>query len=134
MDRVTPERRSENMRRIRSRGTKPELLIRSLTHRLGYRFRLYRSDLPGCPDLVFPGRRKVVFVHGCFWHGHHCGVGARVPKTNTEYWTKKIARNRARDVAARKQLQLDGWEVLVLWECETRNEAAILKRLMRFLD
>lgn len=134
MDRLTPERRSENMRRIRSRGTKPELLIRRLTHRLGYRFRLYRSDLPGCPDLVFPGRRKVVFVHGCFWHGHHCAVGSRVPKSNVEYWTKKIARNRARDVAARNQLQRDGWKVLVLWECETRNEAAIVKRLVRFLD
>src|SRR5215467_11698981 len=91
------EARSRIMRAVKSRDTKPELIIRSLAHRMGYRFRLYRKDLPGCPDLVFPRLRKVVFVHGCFWHGHDCGRGARIPKANAEYWRSKIARNSARD-------------------------------------
>jgi len=122
------------MRAVKGKDTTPELLVRRLVHARGYRFRLYRSDLPGCPDLVFPGRKKILFIHGCFWHGHDCARGSRIPKTNTDYWTKKIARNRVRDLASRTQLLADGWKVLVLWECELRNEAAILKRLVRFLN
>lgn len=103
MDRLTRQSRSENMRRIRSKGTKPELIVRQLAHKLGYRFRLHRTDLPGKPDLVFPRRRKIIMVHGCFWHGHDdpaCVDGQRKPKSNLDYWLPKLARNKARDAAA----------------------------------
>ena len=90
MDKLSPEKRSENMRRIRSKGMKPELLVRSIAHRMGYRFRLHARDLPGRPDLVFRSRRKIIFVNGCFWHGHSCKEGRRVPKSNVDYWMQKI--------------------------------------------
>ena len=122
------------MSRVRSQGTKPELIVRSLTHRLGYRFRLYKKDLPGAPDLVFPARTKVIFVHGCFWHGHSCKRGARLPQTNTEYWLKKITRNKARDQSHRRQLRQLGWSVLVLWECQLHNRQKLALRLSRFLE
>lgn len=125
--------RSRTMQAVKSKNTSPELFVRRLLHSRGYRYRLHRSDLPGKPDLVFPCRKKVLFIHGCFWHGHDCARGSRIPKTNTEYWTAKISRNRERDARARKQLQADGWKVLALWECDLRNEAASLKRLARFL-
>ena len=129
----SPVVRSRTMRAVKSKNTSPELLVRRLLHARGYRYRLHRSDLPGCPDLVFPSRKKIVFVHGCFWHGHDCARGSRIPKTNTDYWTAKVARNRARDVAALKQLKSLGWKLLALWECELPDESAIIKRLTRFL-
>ena len=122
------------MQAVRSKDTAPEMYVRRLLHRHGYRYSLHRIDLPGCPDLVFGSRRKVVFVHGCFWHGHGCRRGRRVPKSNTEYWTAKIARNRGRDIKTRKALKTAGWAVLVLWECQLRDESKTLARLTRFLD
>ena len=135
MDNLTPERRSENMRRIRSRDMKPELLVRSLVHRLGYRYRLHRRDLPGKPDLVFGPRRKVIFVHGCFWHGHDDAacLDGRSPKSNQAYWVPKLSRNRARDAANVAALGEKGWAVLTIWECETRNEVILAARLQAFL-
>ena len=126
------EQRSRTMRAVKGRDTKPEMAVRRLLHRLGYRYRLYRADLPGKPDLVFPVRRKTIFVHGCFWHGHDCKRGARVPKNNRAYWVRKISRNRERDCANRKLLGDDGWDSLVVWECEI-EPAALTERLRRFL-
>src|ERR1700689_5110648 len=108
---ATDEIRSATMRAVKSKDTKPELEVRSLIHHLGYRFRLHRRDLPGTPDLVFPGRRKVIFVHGCFWHGHDCPRGSRVPKANQNYWMRKVARNRERDLASQRALTASGWRV-----------------------
>lgn len=126
--------RSRTMAAVRSTDTKPEMLVRGLAHRLGYRFRLHRKDLPGKPDLVFPGRRAVVFVNGCYWHGHDCKRGARMPKTNVDYWTAKIGRNRERDIASAAALEADGWRVLVVWECEMKDVDALAERLQGFLD
>jgi DNA mismatch endonuclease (patch repair protein) len=129
----TPEQRSRIMRAVKGGGTTPELLVRRLVHRMGYRFRLNRKDLPGKPDLVFPRLRKVVFVHGCFWHGHDCARGARVPVQNRDYWTQKVARNKARDESVPASLKLLGWKSLVIWECETKGLGKVEKRLKRFL-
>ena len=126
--------RSENMRRIRSKDTAPELMVRSLVHRLGYRFRLHRKNLPGKPDLVFPFRRKVIFVHGCFWHGHDCPSVARTPKTHTGYWVEKIQRNTERDVQHQSALKTLGWDVLVLWECELKAAETLSSRITAFLE
>jgi DNA mismatch endonuclease, patch repair protein len=100
---------------------------------MGYRFRLHRKDIPGKPDLVFVKKRKVIFVHGCFWHGHNCARGARAPKSNVAYWRAKIARNRERDRQHRHALSRDGWATLTLWECELKDQAALLNSLQRFL-
>lgn len=127
------EARSRIMRAVKSRDTGPELLVRSLAHRIGYRFRVCRRDLPGCPDIVFPRLRKVIFVHGCFWHGHDCGRGVRVPTQNRSYWRKKIERNSARDEAAVASLKEQGWEASVFWECELTDAARVTNRLRKFL-
>jgi DNA mismatch endonuclease (patch repair protein) len=127
------EKRSAIMRAVKGRDTGPELRVRRIAFGLGYRYRLNRRDLPGAPDLVFPGRRKAVFVHGCFWHGHSCKRGDRPPSANAAYWSAKIARNRARDAAARRALKALGWEALTLWECELKDEARLKRRLARFL-
>ncbi len=124
--------RSANMRAIRSEGMKPELKVRSFAHSLGYRFRLHRKDLPGKPDLVFGPRRKVIFVHGCFWHSHNCKA-AHVPKSNREYWEPKLQQNKMRDKKNIELLEANGWKALVIWECETRDEASLEKRLTAFL-
>lgn len=116
-DVFTPEKRAAVMRAVKSRDTKPERAIRRLLHAMGYRFRLHRKDLPGAPDIVLPGRRAVIFVHGCFWHGHDCRRGARIPKANQDYWRTKIARNQARDAKAQEALAASGWRVGVVWEC-----------------
>ena len=121
------------MRAVKGKDTKPEWAVRRLVHALGFRYRLHRKDLPGKPDLVFGPRRKVIFVHGCFWHGHHCKRGARVPKTNRDYWMQKVQRNQDRDTAAQQTLQEAGWNVLVIWECETRDKDALEQRLIAFL-
>jgi DNA mismatch endonuclease (patch repair protein) len=136
MDRLTPSQRSENMRQIKSKNMKPEMVVRSTVHSLGYRYRLHRQDLPGKPDLVFGPRKKVIFVHGCFWHGHHdpkCIDGQRKPKSNLDYWLPKLARNQERDSQRETELQHLGWLVLTVWECETRAPMALAKRLQVFL-
>jgi DNA mismatch endonuclease (patch repair protein) len=125
--------RSTTMRAVKSKDTEPEMRVRRMLHSLGYRYRLHRRKLPGCPDLVFPRLRKVILIHGCFWHGHHCARGARIPKTNTDYWTAKIDRNRTRDVLAKKQLKADGWTVLVVWEGELKRIDATISTIVRFL-
>jgi len=122
------------MRQVRSEDTKPEMRVRRLTHRMGYRYRLHRKDLPGKPDLVFPGRKKVIFVHGCFWHGHDCPAGRKIPKTNQAYWTNKLNRNKERDRINQAKLRELGWDVLVIWECETKDEEALAERIVGFLD
>ena len=135
MDKLTPERRSENMRRIKSKGMKPEMAVRKVAHTLGYRFRLHRKDLPGKPDLVFPGRRKAIFVHGCFWHQHsdpECRDG-RVPRSNLGYWASKLDRNRNRDETAVNALREAAWQTLIIWECETHNIQELERRLVEFL-
>jgi DNA mismatch endonuclease (patch repair protein) len=132
-DRLTPEQRSAHMRRIRKRDTKPEIMVRQIAHKLGYRFRLHRRDLPGSPDVVFPRHRKVVFVHGCFWHQHEGCRLKRQPKSRLDYWLPKLARNVERDVEARLNLTKLGWQDLVIWECETKDTAAIEGRLKQFL-
>jgi DNA mismatch endonuclease (patch repair protein) len=129
----TPELRSRIMRAVKSSDTAPELAVRSMIHRLGFRFRLHRKDLPGKPDLVFPGPRKVIFVHGCFWHGHDCARGARMPKANAEYWRGKIGRNVARDAKHLAALKDAGWLTAVVWECELKDQGKLQKRLETFL-
>lgn len=121
--------RAAVMRRVRSRDTGPEIRVRKVLWALGYRYRLHRRDLPGSPDVVFPGRRIALFVHGCFWHGHDCARGARAPKSNVAYWAAKITRNRARDAAQAAALAAAGWRVLVVWECGLKDEAALRARL-----
>ncbi len=135
-DSLTPARRSANMAAIRSKDTSPELAVRRLVHALGYRYRLHRRDLPGKPDLVFGPRRKVIFVHGCFWHMHpkaKC-LDARAPKSNTGYWGPKLARNVARDAANTSRLRSLGWKVLIIWGCETGNTERMSARIRRFLE
>jgi DNA mismatch endonuclease (patch repair protein) len=129
----TPETRSRIMRAVKGRDTGGEMTVRRLLHRMGYRYRLHRPDLPGKPDLAFPRQRKAIFVHGCFWHGHDCVRGARTPKSNRDYWTAKITRNAARDARNREHLHDMGWLVLTLWECELKDEIGLAGRLRCFL-
>jgi DNA mismatch endonuclease (patch repair protein) len=134
MDKLTTEKRSQLMGRIRSKDTQPEMIVRRLAHGMGYRYVLHDPRLPGKPDLVFPSRRKVIFVHGCFWHGHDCGRGFK-PKTNESFWTTKISRNKDRDERNIQDLKASGWDVLTVWECETKKEsqAALQGELRLFL-
>lgn len=126
--------RSEVMRRVKAQDTTPELRLRRLLRRIGRPgYRLQRRDLPGRPDVAYIGRKRAIFVHGCFWHGHDCKRGARTPKTNADYWRAKIARNRARDETAETTLRAAGWRVLTIWECEMKDEAALTERLEDFL-
>ena len=129
---MTSAERSRIMRAVKGRDTEPEKIVRKVAHGMGYRFRLCRADLPGKPDLAFPARKAVIFVHGCFWHGHGCRRGARMPKTNVAYWTAKIARNVARDQQHLKQLKVAGWRTLVVWECQL-SEDRLRSQLGRFL-
>jgi DNA mismatch endonuclease (patch repair protein) len=126
-------KRSAVMRRVKGRDTTPELIVRRALTRLGARYRLHRKDLPGSPDVVMPGRRLALFVHGCFWHGHDCARGARTPKQNRDYWTAKVGRNRARDVKNRAALEEAGWRVETLWECELKDPEALEERLAELL-
>jgi DNA mismatch endonuclease, patch repair protein len=131
----TREGRSRIMASIRSKNTKPEMLVRRLLHAAGYRYRLHRCDLPGNPDLAFGRRRKVIFVHGCFWHQHDaetCAEG-RKPSSNTSYWHEKLERNVARDKAALEGLSAAGWQTLIVWECETKDTDSLTERLCTFL-
>lgn len=132
-DTLTREQRSERMRRVRGRDTGTELAVRRLVHGLGYRFRLHARDLPGTPDLVFRRRRKVIFVHGCFWHRHDCPLG-RTPKSNRDFWVPKLAGNQARDSRNLDRLVDLGWRVLVVWECELKDRDALTRRIAQFID
>ncbi|MFM0488308.1 very short patch repair endonuclease [Paraburkholderia graminis] len=125
--------RSENMRRIRSKNTSPEMVVRRLLHRLGYRYRLHRKDVPGKPDIVFLARRKAIFIHGCFWHQHSACREGRPPKSNGEYWQPKLARNQERDRRNQEALATLGWTVMVVWECEVNSEPSLAERLVHFL-
>ena len=133
-DRLTPDARSHLMARIRSKDTKPELAVRHLLHRMGYRFRLHRRDLLGSPDIVLPVRRKIVFVHGCFWHGHTGCRFATTPATRIDFWTAKISATKQRDARAVRQLRRSGWSVAVVWECQTRSLDQLARRLEHFLE
>ena len=134
-DNLSPEDRSWCMSRIRSRGMKPELAVRSMVHRLGYRYRLHRRDLPGSPDLVLPRHKSVIFVNGCFWHWHpdpDCPI-AGLPKSNLSYWEPKLTRTRVRDRQHVASLEARGWRVLVVWECQLRNPVAVLEVINSFI-
>jgi len=127
------EQRSRIMRAVKSRNTRPEMTVRRLVHSMGYRYRLHRKDLPGKPDLAFISRRKAIFVHGCFWHGHDCPRGSREPKTNRDYWIPKIAKTRKRDKATMERLWKMDWKTLVIWECETKDAVQLRKRIQAYL-
>jgi len=134
MDVFTPEQRSAVMARIQSKNTKPEMIVRRMIHGLGYRYRLHRADLPGTPDLVFPRLKKIIFVHGCFWHQHDRCQYAYKPKSNSLFWKRKFAENTTRDERAMMELRALGWDVLVVWECQMAENAKLLRELQRFLQ
>lgn len=134
MDTLTPSERSTRMSLVRSKDTKPELIVRSLVHGMGFRYRLHDPSLPGKPDLVFPKSRKIIFVHGCFWHRHGTCKNTRWPKSRLDFWKPKLEQNHDRDRATQKALGRLGWRVLVIWECQITNEPRLSKRLQRFLE
>lgn len=133
-DKLTPERRSENMRRIRSTGTSPEMIVRRLVHERGFRYRLHVENLPGKPDLVFPRLKRIIEVRGCFWHQHGECIDSHVPKSRQEYWRPKLERNQQRDVENLRILKSLGFRVLIVWECETKYDRRLASKLMRFLN
>lgn len=133
-DRLDRQRRSENMRRIRGTNTKPEVLVRKALTKLGYRYRLHSKTLPGKPDIVFPGRKKLIFVHGCFWHQHEDCREGRIPNSRKDYWEPKLVGNMRRDHRNRLSLAEIGWQVLVVWECQIANEASLEIALREFLE
>ena len=133
-DRVSEIKRSWIMSRVKGRDTKPELLVRSIIHRLGYRFRLHRRDLPGNPDIVLPKFKKIVFVHGCFWHQHHGCPRANRPSSNTKFWNLKLDSTIARDRENLQRLSELGWKSLIVWECETKDKDALRDRLISFIE
>lgn len=124
--------RSANMRAVKSRDTKPEIIVRRTAHAMGYRFRLHFSGLPGRPDLTFPRRKAVIFVHGCFWHGHDCGRGTR-PKTNSMFWDAKLKRNKERDQEQLNALSRAGWRTMIVWECQTKDRRSLAESIGSFL-
>jgi DNA mismatch endonuclease, patch repair protein len=134
MDTLTREERSERMRRVHSRDTKPELHLRSLVWALGYRYRKNRRDVVGQPDISIKTRKRAIFLHGCFWHRHDCDSGRRAPKTRRSFWESKFHQNVARDVRVLRELKAAGWRALVIWECELRDETNVERRVRRFLD
>jgi DNA mismatch endonuclease, patch repair protein len=134
MDVHSPTQRSFNMSQIKSRGTKPEMIVRRMVHRMGYRFRLHKADLPGKPDLVLVRHRKIVEVRGCFFHMHPCKYGRVVPASNSKFWNVKRMSNVGRDQRNLKQLRLAGWRVMIVWECQTKDLLLLAKRLERFLE
>lgn len=136
MDNLTPLQRSERMSKVRSADTQLEMVVRQLVHGMGYRYRLHRRDLPGKPDLVFPARRKVIFIHGCFWHRHDdpsCRL-ARLPKSRLDFWVPKLDGNKARDIRTRERLEGMGWNVMTIWECQASDTEALKRRISEFLN
>jgi DNA mismatch endonuclease (patch repair protein) len=133
-DRLSAERRSRNMRAIKGQNTGPELQVRRLLHAMGYRFRLHRRDLPGCPDVVLPKHRVALLVHGCFWHRHNCPRGRSTPSTRKTFWHTKFAANVERDRRVARALRRAEWRVLVVWECQTRDVERLRARLARYLQ
>ena len=133
MDTVSPETRSRMMRAIKGVDTGPEMVVRRMVHAMGFRYRMHRRDLPGKPDLVFPRLRKVIMVHGCFWHRHEGCPFATVPRTRPDFWEAKFCRNVERDRTVRAALEALGWEILVVWECQTDRPADLRRNLSRFL-
>lgn len=134
LDTLSPEQRSERMSRVKGRGTKPEQRVRQMLKGLGYRYRLQYSALPGKPDFAFPGKRKVIWVHGCFWHRHDNCALARLPKGRRDFWVPKLEENRRRDLRNQDRVRRMGWGVLVIWECELRDMSAVESKIRRFLD
>jgi DNA mismatch endonuclease (patch repair protein) len=134
VDSLSPAERSEIMARVRSRNSRPELFVRKLAFALGYRYRLHARDLPGRPDIVFRKRRKVIFIHGCFWHRHGACALARLPKSRLEFWLPKLEGNKRRDEKNKRALWRQGWKVLTIWECQLKSSARLSTRLRRFLD
>ena len=133
MDRMTPEQRHRCMSRIRSKDTGPEWVVRRMVHAMGFRYRLHTKKLPGKPDIVLPRHRKVILIHGCFWHAHGCETARRPPATRKQFWKEKFARNAARDRTVLRQLWEMGWQVLVIWECETKDPQRLRETLASFL-
>ncbi len=133
VDTRTPAQRRHIMQSVKQADTAPEMAVRRLLHGMGYRYRLHRKDLPGNPDIIFGPRRKVVFVHGCFWHGHGCNKG-QLPKSRLEYWAPKIQANKARDLKSRQALEEGRWQVLEVWQCETHDAKTLARRLKQFLE
>lgn len=133
MDHVSKSVRSRIMASVHTKDTLPECRLRSMIHKKGYRYSLHRSDLPGKPDLVFSCRKKVIFVHGCFWHGHRCKYG-RLPKSKIAYWESKITTNKERDKRQQKELKRLGWSVMIVWQCQLKNEEFLLQRVVEFLE
>lgn len=134
MDTLTPDQRSERMARVRARDTKPELYLRRLVYSLGYRYRTHRRDVIGNPDLAFIGKKRAIFLHGCFWHRHDCFNGRRLPKSRLEFWTDKFERNVKRDAQVKQELLSAGWRGLVIWECELKDRPRLTQRIRKFLD
>ena len=133
MDSVSPEKRSWVMAQVKGRNTRPEKAVRSLLHHMGYRFRLQRVDLPGKPDIVLPKYRTAVFVHGCYWHRHDCPNGQRLPKSRLDFWLPKLEGNRERDIRKQSLLRKQGWNVLIIWECQLRDTNTLQENIRAFL-
>lgn len=131
---MTSEQRSQAMRAVKGKDTAPEMIVRRMVHGMGYRYRLHRKNLPGKPDLVFGPKMKVIFVHGCFWHGHTCKRGNRMPKDNRDYWQQKLARNKDRDLEHLTALTIQGWQTLVIWECELKALDCLRPKIRYFLS
>jgi len=134
MDNISPERRSEIMSRVQSLNTKPEMIVRKLVYSLGYRYRIHPKDVPGKPDLVFKGRKKVIFVHGCFWHRHEGCLNTRTPKSRVGFWEEKFRKNQERDRAHYKKLSQAGWKYLIIWECQVKNTENLEQQVFQFLE
>lgn len=134
MDVFSREKRSQIMSRISGKNTKPELIVRSMLHSMGYRFRLHRSDLPGKPDITLPKHKKIIFVHGCFWHGHKDCQRAKQPTTNKKFWHEKLAKNIERDTLNMQNIRALGWDILVVWTCEVKDLNQLKNRLLTFLE
>lgn len=133
-DVVTPEQRSRNMSKIKGKNTKPEMIVRSACHELGLRYRLHRKDLPGTPDLVFPKYRLCLFVHGCFWHRHPGCKYAYTPKSRLDFWLPKLAKNVERDINAQRALEVSGWRVSIIWECQTKNTDTLRTEIQKMIN
>jgi len=134
MDIWTKQKRSEVMSRIRGKNTKPEMILRSELFKRGFRFRVHRKDLPGKPDIVLQKYKTIIFVHGCFWHGHTCSKGVCTPKKNKEYWTNKVKKTMERDYKNLADLNTFGWETLIVWECELKEQDLLVRKLKCFLS